>query len=118
MSTDGPYTEADVELLAPVLEKARTVVFTDSDGYPSLAFADGEDLARAALDALAAAGRLLPGSARFPLSCECPTRCSSRMSDGIVVLQCQRPVHADDEHRTIRENWRSGDDRELGSTDE
>jgi hypothetical protein len=61
---DQPYTEADVELLAPVLQRARTKTFTDTDGYLSLAFADGEELARAALDALAAAGRLLPEGAQ------------------------------------------------------
>lgn len=49
----------------------------------------------------------------FPLSCNCDVRCKSSITIGTVVLRCQRPTHEDDEHKTIHESWRTGDDREL-----
>jgi hypothetical protein len=58
---DQPYTEADVKALGEKLQAARTVLKRMDDGYLSSFQADGEELARVALDHLA--GRLLPEGA-------------------------------------------------------
>jgi hypothetical protein len=55
---------------------------------------------------------------RFPMSCDCDTRCSSRIAhESGVVLRCQRPVHVDDQHRTLHEAWLDGDKHSVGTSE-
>lgn len=62
---DEQFTEADVRSIATVLHDARTVWVRMDDGHLSSCPASGDDLARAALRALAEAGRLLPAGLKI-----------------------------------------------------
>jgi hypothetical protein len=89
-TTEQPYTEADVRL---VIDAVNATALRDWETWPTIAAQD-EALARAALDALAAAGRLLPEGASHETQYGIDLSSSPGVASGMSVETFEEPGEA------------------------